>query len=77
MSNSVSIYHDLPKYIQKELARLQRYDDEISKVMPKDYKDWWQNSKEDWPELAAFSIDKLRMEVDEAYKEIERLQAYF
>lgn len=77
MSNDVSIYHDLPEFLQKELARLQRYDDELSKVMPKDYKDWWQNSKEDWPELAAASIDKLRMEVDEAYKEIDRLQAYF
>ena len=26
--------------IQSELARLQRYDDELSSVMPKDYKDW-------------------------------------
>ena len=65
--------------IQKELARLRRYDEELSKVMPADFKDWHQNSKEEWPEIAAAVITNLREreqlaweQVDFAYEEMER-----
>lgn len=50
-------------YVKSELARLRRYDEELSKVMPKDFKDWWQGSKEEWPEIAASIItERRRME---------------
>ena len=65
--------------IQKELARLRRYDEELSKVMPADFKDWHQGSKEEWPEIAAAVITNLREreqlaweQVDFAYEEMER-----
>lgn len=65
--------------IQRELARLRRYDEELSKVMPADFKDWHQNSKEEWPEIAAAVIASLREreqlaweQVDLAYEEMER-----
>ena len=59
--------------IQKELDRLRRYDEELTKVVPPDFKDWHQNSKEEYPELAAWVITNLREQLDWAYKEIDRL----
>lgn len=60
---------DLQK-IKSELARLQRYDDELSSVMPEDYKDWWQNSKEEWPLLAKLSIEDHRASEELAWKQL-------
>ena len=60
--------------IQSELTRLQRYDDELSSVMPEDYKDWWQNSKEEWPEVAKGSIENLRYREELAWKQLEAQQ---
>jgi len=60
--------------IKSELARLQRYDDELSSVMPEDYKDWWQNSKEEWPEVAKGSIENLREREELAWKQLEAQQ---
>lgn len=60
--------------LSSELARLRRYDEELSSVMPLDFKDWHQNSKEEWPELAAWVIKNLRERLEEAYKIIEDLQ---
>ena len=57
--------------IQSELDRLQRYDNELSSVMPEDYKDWWQNSKEEWPEIAKGSIESLREREQEAWQQVE------
>lgn len=59
--------------IQKELARLRRYDEELTKVMNPDFKDWHQNSKEDWPELAAWVITNLREQLNFANETIDRL----
>lgn len=58
--------------IQSELDRLQRYDDELSSVMPEDYKDWWQNSKEEWPIVAKSSIESLREREEFAWEHLER-----
>ena len=33
---------------------------ELSKVFAPDYKDWWQNSKEEWPMIARMTIESLR-----------------
>lgn len=60
----------LPEHIKKELVRLQRYDDELTKIMPEDFKDWHQNSKEEWPEIAALVITQLREEVQSCYDEL-------
>ena len=57
--------------IKSELARLQRYDEELSSVMPKDFKDWWQNSKEEWPEIAKGSIENLCEREELAWKQLE------
>ncbi len=59
--------------LEKELARLKRYDVELSKVMNPDFKDWFQNSKEEYPEIAAWVISNLREHLDLAYQEIDRL----
>ena len=58
-----------------ELARLARYDDLLSKVMPADFKDWHQNSKEEWPEIAAQVVTNLREHIDEANEELDMLYA--
>jgi len=60
---------DLEK-IKSELARLQRYDDELSSVMPEDYKDWWQNSKEEWPLVAKLSIVDARESEEIAWEQL-------
>lgn len=57
----------------KELDRLRRYDEELTKVMNPDFKDWHQGSKEEYPELAAWVITNLREHLNWAYKEIDRL----
>jgi len=36
------------------------WETELSKVMPPDYKDWWQNSKTEWPIVARMVIENLR-----------------
>ena len=59
--------------IQKELDRLRRYDEELTKVMNPDFKDWHQNSKEEYPEIAAWVITNLREQLDWAHREIVRL----
>jgi hypothetical protein len=47
-----------------DLERLQAYDEELSKEMPKDFKDWWQNSKEEWPLVARYVLEGRRGEID-------------
>lgn len=59
--------------VKSELARLARYDSLLSEVMNADFKDWFQNSKEEWPELAAFVISNLRDQLCDANTEIDRL----
>jgi hypothetical protein len=50
-----------------DLERLQAYDEELSKVMPKDYKDWWQNSKDEWPLVARLVIEDLEKDREWCY----------
>jgi hypothetical protein len=63
--------HDNLLKIKSELARLQRYDEELSNVMPKDYKDWWQGSKEEWPIIAKSSIESSRAREKLAWQQVE------
>jgi len=48
---------------EQKLQRLDAYDEELSKVMPPDFKDWWQNNKVEWPLIARFTIERLREEL--------------
>jgi hypothetical protein len=61
--------------VKTELARLARYDDLLSKVMPADFKDWHQNSKEEWPVIAAGVLENLRERLDDANQELDKLYA--
>lgn len=63
--------HDNLLKIKSELARLQRYDEELSSVMPKDYKDWWENSPEEWPIVAKSYIESLREREEMAWQQVE------
>jgi cephalosporin-C deacetylase-like acetyl esterase len=53
-----------------DLERLKAYDDELSKVMPPDFKDWWQNSKDEWPQIAAAVITNLREREEMAWQQL-------
>jgi TATA-binding protein-associated factor Taf7 len=66
---------DLGEKQAAEIERLQDYDTRLSAVMPADFKDWHQNSKNEWPEIAAWVITNLREREAEANAEIERKDA--
>jgi hypothetical protein len=40
--------------------QLKSWESELSKVMPPDFKDWWENSKDEWPVVARMVIESLR-----------------
>ena len=66
--------HPAPQPANSEVAkRLDRYDQALSAVMPPDFKDWWQNSKEEWPDIAAGVIKNLRQREELAWEQVERL----
>lgn len=50
------------------------WETEISKVMPLDYKDWWQNSKLEWPVIARMSIESLREREKLAWEMVTEVQ---
>ena len=72
-----------------DAERLKLYDEEISKEIPLDFKDWWQNSKDEWPlvtrlvlegrreqvEWCNDVIDKQALKIKELEEEIEYLRA--
>jgi len=47
------------------------WETEISKVMPADYKDWWQNSRAEWPVVARMNIESLREREQLAWDMVE------
>jgi cephalosporin-C deacetylase-like acetyl esterase len=47
-----------------DAERLKAYDEEISREMPKDFKDWWENSKEEWPLIARYVLERRRGEIE-------------
>lgn len=52
------------RQLETELAaaqeRIQLWETELSQVMPADFKDWWENSKAEWPVVARIVIESLR-----------------
>lgn len=53
---------------KQDKERLSAFDEKLSAVMPKDMKCWWQNSKEEWPEVAASTIKTLKEDRDLGWK---------
>ena len=47
-----------------DLERLQAYDEEISKEIPLDFKDFWENSKDEWPLVTRLVLEGRRKQVD-------------
>jgi hypothetical protein len=54
--------------------RLEKYDTLLTAVMPADFKDWHENSKNEWPEIAAHVITNLRSQRDDLQAENEALR---
>lgn len=59
-----------------DLERLQAYDEELSKVMPPDFKDWYQNSKDERPEISRWVIENLRKDRDSYESMIIKLSSH-
>ena len=53
---------------------LAAWEAELSKVMPPDFKDWWQNSKAEWPLVARLVIEGKNRERDAADEYAERME---
>lgn len=51
--------------------QLEAFHTKLSSVMPEDFKDWHQNSKSEWPEVAAFVITSQRERICELGEELE------
>lgn len=58
-----------------EIERLQDYDTRLTAVMPEDFKDWHQNSKAEWPEIAAGVITNQREHIDFYIEDLDRKDA--
>ena len=55
-----------------DAERLKLYDEEISKEMPKDFKDFWENSKEEWPLVARLVLEGRRENLEWCYEVIDK-----
>jgi len=61
--------------LRREVKRLWDYDTRLTAVMPPDYKDWHENSKTEWPLVAALTIQNLREREDWALNALREAQA--
>jgi cephalosporin-C deacetylase-like acetyl esterase len=55
-----------------DAERLKLYDEEISKEMPKDFKDFWENSKEEWPLVARLVLEGRRENLEWCYEVMDK-----
>ena len=55
-------------------ASVDDWERELSAVMPADFKDWWQNSRREWPAVAAEVIKSLRRDRDAGWEVAARAQ---
>jgi hypothetical protein len=55
-----------------DLERLKLYDEELSAVIPLDFKDWHQNSKDERPEVARWVIENLRKDREWCYEVMDK-----
>jgi len=66
--------HDLFAINERLERELAAWGAELSKVMPLDFKDWWQNSKTEWPLVARLVIESKNQHAERdlaAYKHLE------
>lgn len=56
-----------------DAERLTAYDEELCKVMPDDFKDWWNNSRNEWPRIARHTIESLRDREEWALERVSEL----
>ena len=74
-----SVVRRMREELDEAEARLADYDTHLSAVMPPDFKDWFQNAKQEWPDVAARVVTNLRERLDaadrHANEEATRLQA--
>lgn len=56
---------------ESQLARLRAYDDQLTAVMPQDFKDWHENSFAERPEIAAAVIKNLRSRLIESDRQCD------
>ena len=54
--------------LKNRIKLLEEYETRLSAVMPIDFKDWHQNSKAEWPEVAALVISSQRERLNEMEK---------
>ena len=50
--------------------KLMAWEDELSSVMPKDFTDWWQTDRSEWPMIAAGAIRRWVMEDEDKLRKI-------
>lgn len=50
------------------------WETELSRAMPRDFKDWWQNSKTEWPLIARLTIESLREREQTAWDMLDVLK---
>jgi hypothetical protein len=55
-----------------DAERLQKYDEELSAVIPLDFKDWHQNSKDEWPLVARLVIEDLEKDREWCYEVMDK-----
>lgn len=64
-----------PAPARADHATVEQWEAALTAVMPADFKDWHQNSRWEWPEIAAGVIRNLRHREGEAWAIVERLQS--
>ena len=57
--------------------QLAEWETEVGLEMPTDFKDWWQNSKNEHPLVARLVLENRRKELADAREEITRLRKIF
>jgi hypothetical protein len=55
-----------------DLERLKLYDEEISKEMPLDFRDFWENSKDEWPLVTRLVLEGRRENLEWCYDVIDK-----
>jgi hypothetical protein len=55
-----------------DAERLKAYDEEISKEMPEDFKDWWENSPEEYPLVTRLVLEGRRENLEWCYEVMDK-----
>ena len=76
-NESLVAVYEQGRQLERELAEVTKqrdaFRDELSKVMPPDFKDWWENDKKEWPLIARLTIEGKQRLMDMDQETIEGL----